>query len=183
VGMGVFAAVAEPGERLDPAVVGQVAQAAAGYVDSDRQAPLHDALADLLAEPMAADQLLNSVLGFADVVALLGITLGRDEAGADELVRGILGRSAGESTSGVFEGLSDPLHATAQALICRAYGTSGAEAVPRTLDGRVLVALAAYGDAAVVLADRLGIPRSVLGPALVAAAADMSSGDTRRAEA
>lgn len=173
--MGVFAAVAEPGGRLDPGTIGLVAQAAAGYVDSDRQAPLHDALADLLAEPMASEQLLNSALGFADVVALLGITLGRDEAGADELVRGIVARSAGESTSGVFEGPEDPLHATAQALICRAYGTTAADAVPQAIEGRVLVALAAYGDASVVLADRLGIPRSVLGPALVAAAADMSA--------
>lgn len=174
--MGSFEVVAESGERLDPAVIGQVAQAAAGYVDSDRQAPLHDALVDLLAAPMAADQLLNSALGFANVVSLLGITLGRDEQGADELVRGVIARTAGDSTSGVFEGPSDPLHAAAQALVCRAYGTISTPAVPETLEGRVLVALAAYGDASVVLADRLGIPRSVLGPALVAAAADMSAG-------
>jgi hypothetical protein len=172
--MGAFEVVAAPGPRLDPETIREVGSVFGSYVDSDRQAPMHDGLADLIAEPMVPEQLLNSVVGLANVDALVILTLGQNDEAATGLARGVIARSADASSEGVFpEGLSDPLHAQAQAFICRVFGSLGEEELPTEVDGRLLVALAAYGDAAVVLADRLGIPRSVLGPALSDAAARM----------
>lgn len=160
------------GPRLDPATIREVAAAFAAYVDSERQAPMHDALADLVAEPMAPGQLLNCVVGVSNVVALLVLTHAQEESAAAELTRGLVARSAGASAPDVFAGPgAEQLHADAQAFICRAFGE--ADDLPSEVDGRLLVALAAYGDAAVVLADRVGIPRSVLGPALTDAAGAM----------
>lgn len=171
--VGNFSAVAAPGERLDPATIRDLGSVFASYVDKDRSAPMHDAVSDLVAEPMVPEQLLNSVVGLANVVALLILTLGQDEDAATELATGIIARAAGESTSGIFSGPDDPLHSQVQAWICRVYGTAPAEDFPVDVAGLVLVGLAAYGDAAVVLADRVGIPRDVLGPALTQAAAKM----------
>ncbi len=53
------------------------------------------------------------------------------------------------------------------------YGTVDSSDFPDEVPGDQLVALAAYGDAAVVLADRVGLPRNVLGPAVSSAAAKM----------
>lgn len=163
-----------PGPRLFDETIREVGSAFASYVDSDRQAPFHDALADLIAEPMSPDQLLNCVVGLSNVDALVILTLGGDDDKAAGLARGVIARSANASTEGVFvEGETDPLHQQAQAFICRVFGTVSEPELPSEVDGRLLVALAAYGDASVVLADRLGIPRSVLGPALAEAAARM----------
>lgn len=172
--MGAFEVVSVPGPRLDPATVREAASVFASYVDTERQAPLHDAVADLVAEPMAPGQLLNCIVALSNVVGLLVLTLGQDEESATTLARGVIARSADASTEGVFPGgPADPLHEQAQAFICRVFGTTEADQMPTELSGALLVALAAYGDAAVVLADRLGIPRSVLGPALTSAAAQM----------
>ena len=172
--MGAFEVVSVPGPRLHAETIREVGSVFGSYVDSDRQAPMHDALADLIAEPMAPGQLLNAVVGLANVDALVILTLGQDDESATGLTRGVIARSANASTEGVFpDGLADPLHADAQAFICRVFGSLSEEGLPTEVDGRLLVALAAYGDAAVVLADRLSIPRSVLGPALSDAAARM----------
>lgn len=171
--MGNFDLVADAGSRLDEDTIAAVAQVVAGYVDSDAVAPLHDALRDLLAEPMAAEQLLNCALAFANVDALLALTLAGDEADAPGLISGVIARAANDSRQEVFAGgVDDPLHPAAQALVNRVFPQGGTD-IPEHLDGQVLVALAAYGDAAVVLADRMGIPRSVLGPALVSGVGQM----------
>lgn len=172
--MGAFEVASVPGPRLHGETIREVGSVFASYVDSDRQAPLHDALADLIAEPMSPDQLLNCVVALSNVDALVILTLGQDDETAAGMARGVIARSADASTSGVFpEGLADPLHLDAQAFICRVFGLVGDDDLPTAVDGRLLVALAAYGDASVVLADRLGIPRAVLGPALSNAAARM----------
>ena len=172
--MGAFEVVSEPGPRLSGEIIREVGSVFGSYVDSDRQAPMHDALADLVAEPMWPDQLLNCVVGLANVTALVILTLGQTDEAAADLTRGVIARSAHASTEGVFEeGPEDPLHLEAQAFILRVFGSLQDDDLPTEVDGRLLVALAAYGDAAVVLADRLGIPRSVLGPALSEAAARM----------
>lgn len=172
--MGAFEVVAEPGPRLSGETIREVGSVFGSYVDSDRQAPMHDAIADLIAEPMRADQLLNCVVGLANVTGLVILTLGQTEQAASDLTTGVVARSAHASTDGVFtEGPEDPLHRQAQAFIRRVFGTTADAEMPSEVDGRLLVALAAYGDAAVVLADRLGIPRATLGPALSEAAARM----------
>lgn len=172
--MGAFEVLSEPGPRLSGETIREVGSVFGSYVDSDRQAPMHDALADLVAEPMSPDQLLNAVVGLANVTSLVVLTLGQTDEAAADLTRGVVARSAHASTEGVFpQGPDDPLHAEAQAFILRVFGAIDDEDLPTEVDGRLLVALAAYGDAAVVLADRLGIPRSVLGPALSEAAARM----------
>lgn len=171
--MGTFAVVGEEGSRLDEVTIADVAAIVAGYVDSDAQAPLHDALRDLLAEPMAPGQLLNCALAFANVDALLALTLAGEESQAPGLVSGVIARAANDSRREVFPGgADDALHSASQALINRVFPQVEAH-TPDQLDGQVLVALATYGDAAVVLADRMGIPRSVLGPALVSGVGQM----------
>ena len=65
---------------------------------------MHDALADLVAEPMAPGQLLNCVVGVSNVVALLVLTHAQEESAAAELTRGLVARSAGASAPDVFAG-------------------------------------------------------------------------------
>jgi hypothetical protein len=171
--MGSFELITSAASRLDQGTIRALAEIIANYVDSEAVAPLHDALSDLLAEPMPADQLLNCALAFANVDALLALTLAGDESAAPGLVSGVIARAANDSQPEVFpDGVVDPSHEAAQALINRVFPQSTAQ-VPEQLDGHVLVALASYGDAAVVLADRMGIPRSVLGPALVSGVGQM----------
>ncbi len=143
------------------------------YIDSASTAPFHEALSDLLAEPMDPSQLLNAVTGLANVVGLLILTLGQDEESADELTRTVIANAATASVRGVFDGPEDPTHEPTQAWIRRVYGTVDSSDFPDEVPGDQLVALAAYGDAAVVLADRVGLPRNVLGPAVSSAAAKM----------
>ena len=169
-----FRAVTEAGERIDLDTINEVGLEIAEYLDSDDTAPLHHALQDLLDAPMHPEQLLNCTVAMSNVVALLVLTLGQDEASASDLVGGVVGKAAHDSGPDVFPGgPEDPAHQQVQALVRRVYGTAEATDMPGQIDGRTLVALAAYGDAAVVLADRVGLPRSVLGPAVVEAIADM----------
>lgn len=169
-----FQAATEAGERIDPDTINEVGLEIAEYLDSDDAAPLHHALQDLLDAPMHPEQLLNCAVAMSNVVALLVLTLGQDEQSASDLVGGVVGRAAHDSVPDVFPaGADDEAHRQVQALVRRVYGTAEAAEMPGQIDGRTLVALAAYGDAAVVLADRVGLPRSVLGPAVVEAIADM----------
>lgn len=167
-----FGAVVAPGERIDPDTIRQVGLEVASYLDDDAAdgsatTPVHRALQGILDAPMHPDQLLNCALAMSNVVALLVLTLGQDEAAATELVNGVVGRAAQDSIPQIFPaGAEDPAHVQARALICRVYGTASASDMPEHLDGSTLAALAAYGDAAVVLADRIGLPRSVLAPAV-----------------
>lgn len=163
-----FEMVVAPGERIDAGTISEVGLEIARYLDDgEDSAPLHRALQDILDAPMHPDQLLNCALALSNVVALLVLTLGQDEAAATELVNGVVGRAAQDSIPQAFpNGADDDAHTQARALICRVYGTVEAADMPAHLDGTSLAALAAYGDAAVVLADRIGLPRSVLAPAV-----------------
>ena len=169
-----FEVVTEAGERIDAETIGEVGLEIAEYLDSDDATPLHHALQDLLDAPMHPEQLLNCAVAMSNVVALLVLTLGQEEQAASDLVGGVVGRAAHDSVPDVFPGgPEDSAHQQVQALVRRVYGTAEASDMPGQIDGRTLVALAAYGDAAVVLADRVGLPRSVLGPAVAEAVADM----------
>lgn len=171
--VGSFEVVALPGPRLSPEVVREVGSVFGSYIETESPAPFHDALADLLGEPMDPTQLLNAVVGLSNVVGLLILTLGQDEESADELARSVIAKAASASVRGVFEGPEDPAHEPTQAWIRRVYGTVDPADFPDEVPGDLLVALAAYGDAALVLADRVGLPRNVLGPAVSSAAAKM----------
>jgi len=171
--VGSFEVVAVTGPRLSPEIVREVGAAFASYVDTPTTAPFHTALTDLLAEPMESGQLLNCVVGLSNVVGLLVLTLAQDEESASNLARTLVARAASASVQGVFDSVSDPRHQDTQAWICRVYGTADGDTFPSEVTGEQLVALAAYGDAAIVLADRVGLPRNVLGPALSTAAAKM----------
>lgn len=169
-----FEVATEAGERIELDTIRDVGVAIADYLDSDEAAPLHHALRDLLDAPMHPEQLLNCAVAMSNVVALLVLTLGQDEQSASDLIGGVVGRAAHDSVPDVFPGgPDDPAHRQVQALVRRVYGTAEATDMPGQIDGRTLAALAAYGDAAVVLADRVGLPRSVLGPAVQEAVADM----------
>ena len=169
-----FEVATEAGERVDADTINEVGLELAEYLDSDEATPMHHALQDLLDAPMHPEQLLNCAVAMSNVVALLVLTLGQDEQSASDLVGGVVGRAAHDSVPDVFpDGPEDAAHRQVQALVRRVYGTAEAADMPGQIDGRTLVALAAYADAAVVLADRVGLPRSVLGPAIVEAIADM----------
>ncbi len=172
-GVGAFAVVAEPGLPLDEPTIRAVGETFASYVDDTHAAPFHAALADLLAEPMDPSQLLNAVVALANVAALIGLTLGQDDATASDLVNGVIAKAANDSFPEVFTGPDDAKHGYARALICRVYGTADGQELPDEVSGELLVALAAYADAAMVLSDRVGLPREVVGPALGEAAAGM----------
>ncbi|MEI6624347.1 MAG: hypothetical protein WCP28_20845, partial [Actinomycetes bacterium] len=61
----------------------------------------------------------------------------------------------------------------ARALVCRVFGGVGPEQLPVELDGHTLVAIAALGDAGIMISDRVGLPRPVLAAAIGRAATEM----------
>jgi len=145
----------------------------ARYVDSDSAAPFMTGLRGALEAPLHDTQVLNTAVALSNVVALLAITLGQSEEEAEKLVTGAMARSASAAFPELVP-LSDvALASSAQAMICRVFGTVTTDELPDALDGRTLAAIAAYGDAGIMLADEVGLPREVLAGALEQAAVSM----------
>lgn len=158
--MGNFEVVGvETSDRLDRAVFREVGSVVASYLARTDAQPVAVALRDALDEPPHHTQILNLAIGFANVVALLALSVTREEAAAADVVRGTLRLGNGGE---------DP---DAELLILRVLDPS--DTAPEAITGANLVALANYADTAVRLTDRLGIPREPLASAVAAAAARM----------
>lgn len=145
----------------------------ASYIDSESAAPFMTALRGALEAPMHDTQVLNTAVALSNVVALLALSLAQDEAGASELVTGSIARSACAAFPELVPSGDDHLGASAEAFVCRVFGTVSSADLPDTLDGRTLAAIAAYGDAGMMIADQVGLPRPVLASAIGQAAAQM----------
>lgn len=169
-----FSPLAIPAENsVDPVVVRYVGGEFASYIDSDSAAPFMTALRAALESPLHGSQVLNTAIALSNVVALLALSLAQDESDAVDLVGGSIRRSA-EAAFPELVPRDDPqLVNSAQALVCRVFGTVTSDELPDALDGRTLAAIAALGDAAILLADQVGLPRPVLASAIGQAAATM----------
>lgn len=169
-----FEPLAKPAESsIDTTVVRYVGGEFASYIDSDNAAPFMTGLRGALEAPLHSTQVLNTAVALSNVVALLALSLAQEEDKASELVTGTLARSA----SAAFPELVPPddaeVSSSAEALVCRVFGTVGLDDLPDSLDGRTLAAIAAYGDAGIMIADDVGLPRQVLANAIAQAATTM----------
>lgn len=169
-----FEPLARPAETsIDPMVVQYAGNEFASYIDSDNAAPFMTGLRGALEAPLHATQVLNTAVALSNVVALLALSIAQDEEKATELVMGTFARSA----SAAFPELVPPdekeVGASAEAFVCRVFGTVTIEDLPDSLDGRTLAAIAAYGDAGIMIADDVGLPRPVLASAIGQAASTM----------
>lgn len=169
-----FTPLAIPAESsVDPIVIRYVGGEFASYIDSDSAAPFMTGLRAALEAPLHSSQVLNTAVALSNVVALLALSLAQGEDEAAELVRGSIRRSA----SGAFPELvpeSDTVLVDgAEAMICRVFGSVTRDELPDELDGRTLAAIAALGDAGILLADQVGLPRPALAGAIGQAAATM----------
>jgi hypothetical protein len=159
--VGNFEVIAEPtSERLHRAVFREVGSVVGSYVSRTGARPVTEALRDALDEPPDPSQVLNTAVGFANAVALIALAVTQDESAAADVVRDTLRLGhAGDA-------------ADAELLILRLLDP--ADTAPDAITGETLVAIAEYGDMAVRLTDRLGIPRETLACAVSAAAARVS---------
>ncbi|MEZ5185584.1 MAG: hypothetical protein R2720_07545 [Candidatus Nanopelagicales bacterium] len=156
--MGNFEVISTPtDERLDLEVYREVGTVVGSYLAQATSTPVTAALKDALAEPVDPSQILNTALGFANVVALLALSVTQEEAAAARVVRDTLRLGNGDE---------DP---DAEILILRIL--EPIDRVPKQITGQTLVSLANYGDMAVKLTDELKIPRQTLASAVSAAAA------------
>lgn len=156
--MGNFAVIAKPtAQRLDPEVYREVGSVVGSYVAKPTGSPVTAALKDALAEPVDPSQILNTALGFANVVALLALSVTAEEHAAARVVRETL--RLGNGTEDV----------DAEILILRIL--EPIDRVPKEITGQTLVSLANYADMAVKLTDELKIPRQTLASAVSTAAA------------
>lgn len=143
-------------ERLDLATYREVGSVVGSYL-TQPISPVTEALRDALAEPLDPSQILNTAVGFANVVALLALSVTQEESAAAEVVRNTLRLG------------NDGEDAAAEILILRILGPQ--DQAPEQITGQTLVAIANYGDMAVRLTDQLNIPRESLAQAVSAAAA------------
>jgi hypothetical protein len=154
--MGNFEVVAVATDaRLDLATYREVGTVVGSYL-TEPSTPVTAALRDVLAEPLDPSQVLNTAVGFANVVALIALSVTQDEATAADVVRNTLRMG------------NDGEDADAEVLILRLLEPS--DRAPEQITGQTLIALANYGDMAVRLTDQLGIPRQTLAQAVAAAA-------------
>lgn len=159
--MGNFEVIAvRAQDRLDLAVYREVGTVVGSYLGQPVTHPVTEALKDALAEPVDPSQLLNCAVGFANTVALLALSVTRNEADAARVVRETLRLG------------NDDRDADAEVLILRLL--EPIDRAPEQISGRTLVAIANYGDMAVRLTDELNIPRQTLATAVSAAAAKVS---------
>ncbi len=166
-----FALVTQPSdESLDTQTVRDLGEEFAQLIDSDNSAPFMTGLRVVLEAPIHSTQVLNTAVALSNVVALLVLSLSQDEQQASELVDTTIVRSAHAAFTDLVPSLDDPAVVAAQALICRVYKTVSAEELPDKVDGRTLAAIAAFGDASTLIADDVGLPRTVLAAAIGQAA-------------
>lgn len=144
-------------DRLDLATYREVGTVVGSYITEESVSPVTMALQDALKEPLDPTQVLNTAVGFANVVALLALSVTQDEDAAADVVRDSLRLGNGGENP------------DAEVLILRIL--QPADHAPDEISGETLVALANYGDTAVRLTDELGIPRDTLASAVSAAAA------------
>lgn len=145
----------------------------ASYIDSDSAAPFMTGLRSALEAPLHKTQVLNAAVALSNVVALLALSLAEDESTASDLVRGSIARSATVAFPEIVPADDEAMTASVEAMVCRVFGTVTAEDLPDALDGRTLAGIAAFGDAGIMLADEVGMPRPVLAAAIGQAAAKM----------
>lgn len=143
-------------DRLDLATYREVGSVVGSYL-TQAVSPVTQALRDAMAEPVEPSQVLNTAVGFANVVALLALSVTQEEGAAAEVVRKTLRLG------------NDGADANAEILILRILEPQ--EQAPEQITGQTLVAIANYGDMAVRLTDQLNIPRESLAQAVSAAAA------------
>ena len=156
--MGNFEVIAEPTrDRLDVATYREVGSVVGSYVGQSAANPITLALRDALAEPLDPSQLLNTAVGFSNAVALLALSVTQEQSAAARVVR---------ETLSLGNGGQDP---DAEVLILRIL--EPIDRAPEQISGRMLTAIANYGDMAVRLTDQLEIPRETLASAVAAAAA------------
>lgn len=158
---------------IDSEVVRHVGGEFASYIDSDSGAPFMAGLRDALEAPFDPTQVLNTAIALSNVVALLALSLAEEESQASPLVNGSIARSASLAFPELYPASKPQLQEQACALVCRVFGGVSAGALPDELDGQTLVAIAALGDAGILISDRLGMPRPVLAAAIGQAAAKM----------
>lgn len=169
-----FAPLAEPAsDSVDPLVVRYAGGEFASYIDTESAAPFMTGLRAALEAPMHPSQVLNTALALSNAVALVALSLAEAESEASDLVRGPIARSASAAFPELVPAQDSELAGAAEAFICRVFGTVERDQLPDELDGRTLAAIAAYGDASILLADQVGLPRAVLGSAVSQAAASM----------
>ncbi len=143
-------------DRLDLATYREVGSVVGSYL-TQAASPVSQALRDAMTEPVEPSQVLNTAVGFANVVALLALSVTQEEGAAAEVVRKTLRLG------------NDGADANAEILILRILEPQ--EQAPEQITGQTLVAIANYGDMAVRLTDQLNIPRESLAQAVSAAAA------------
>lgn len=169
-----FSPLANPAESsVDPAVVRYVGGEFASYIDTDSAAPFMTGLRAALESPLHSSQVLNTAIALSNVVALLALSLAQNESEAVDLVGGSIRRSAEAAFPELVPASDHVLVDSAEAFVCRVFGTVTRDELPDELDGRTLAAIAALGDAAILLADQIGLPRPVLASAIGQAAATM----------
>jgi hypothetical protein len=169
-----FSPLAQPAEQsLDTEIVRYVGNEFATYIDSDSAAPFMTGLRGALEAPLHNTQVLNTAVALSNVVALLALSLSRDESTASDLVTGSMAQSAGKVFPELVPANDAGVSASAEALVCRVFGTVTLAELPDSLDGRTLAAIAAYGDAGIMLADEVGLPRPALATAIGQAASHM----------
>lgn len=160
-------------ESVDPIVIRYVGGEFASYIDSDSAAPFMTGLRAALEAPLHSSQVLNTSIALSNAVALLALSLAQDEDQAVELVHGSIRRSAMVAFPELVPEAEPELADGAEAFVCRVFGAVTRDQLPDELDGRMLAAIAAFGDAAILLADQVGLPRPVLASAIGQAAATM----------
>ncbi|MEI8082697.1 MAG: hypothetical protein WCI74_12715, partial [Actinomycetes bacterium] len=173
-GVPAFFPLTQPAaESIDLRVVRQAGGEFATYIDSDSDSPFIVAVRGALEAPLDVSQILNASIALANVVALLALSLARDESEVPELINGSLSRSAAVAFPELYPAGEPQTRAQARALVCRVFGGARPEELPVELDGHTLVAIAALGDAGIMMSDRVGLPRPVLAAAIGQAAEAM----------
>ncbi len=160
-------------ESVDQVVVRYVGGEFASYIDSDSAAPFMTGLRAALEAPLHSSQVLNTAIALSNVVALVALSLAQDESEAADLVHGSIRRSAAVAFPELVPESDVELVDAAEAFVSRVFGVVTSDQLPDALDGRTLAAIAAFGDAAILLADQIGLPRPVLASAIGQAAATM----------
>ena len=169
-----FVQLAQPARTsIDYEVVRAAGGEFAAYIDSDSDSPFIVAVRGVLEAPLDVSQILNATIALSNVVALLALSLARDESEVPELINGSMARSAGAAFPELYPVGEPEVRDQARALVCRVFGGVGPEQLPVELDGHTLVAIAALGDAGIMISDRVGLPRPVLAAAIGRAATEM----------
>lgn len=164
---------AETTQTIDPLTIRYAGGQFASYLDSESSAPFMTGLRAALETPLHKTQVLNTALALSNVVALLALSLAQNEDEASQLVSGSIKRSAQAAFPELVPASAPDVSEAAEAMVCRVFGTITTTELPDALDGRTLAAIAAYGDAAILLADQVGLPRPVLASAISQAVANM----------